>query len=206
MLSETKENVVTVCRPTVDYFKLVRPCFGETASGDAAIVTQTESGVFMGIVDVLGHGDDAHRLACVIECFLSEHGSADLVDTLWRLHAHLRGTRGAGAGLCWLDLASGLLRYTGIGNTVTRTFGSRQVRLPSKDGIVGAHPRAPREERLQLARGDVVVLYTDGVRDHFQLEAYPQLLVDSAHSIATTILRRFGKPHDDASCIALRYL
>jgi len=52
---------------------------------------------------------------------------------------------------------------------------------------------------------DVLVLYTDGVKEHFGLEDYPELLKDKAETIATHIIHQFGKENDDAACIALRY-
>ena len=58
---------------------------------------------------------------------------------------------------------------------------------------------------MTLSYGDVVLLYTDGVKDRFELGEYPQLLQHGAEAIAKTIVQRFGKDYDDASCIALRY-
>ena len=58
---------------------------------------------------------------------------------------------------------------------------------------------------MTLTPGDIVLLYTDGVKDRFQLQDYPQLLHHTAELIARTVIQRFGKDHDDASCIALRY-
>ncbi|MDH3598562.1 MAG: serine/threonine-protein phosphatase [Candidatus Tectomicrobia bacterium] len=71
--------------------------------------------------------------------------------------------------------------------------------------IIGQHMRSPREERLSLGRDDVLVLYTDGVRDSFTLDEYPQLLHDNAQTIALTIVDQFGRSYDDAACVALRY-
>jgi hypothetical protein len=47
-------------------------------------------------------------------------------------------------------------------------------------------------------------MYSDGIRDRFNQEDYPQLRYQSAATIAQTVVDRFGKPHDDATCLALR--
>lgn len=189
----------------VEHAKVNRPHYYEHVSGDAAVVREKDHLLFAAIVDVLGHGREAHELAVDIEKFLIAHWSDSVIDLMDRLHAYLMGTRGAVAGLCLLDRRSGLLRYTGIGNTVIRRFGSGEVRLLSRPGIVGGSRRTPKEEQMALAPGDVVLLYTDGVKDRFQLSEYPQLLHHTAESIARAVVQRFGKDHDDTTCIALRY-
>ncbi len=189
----------------VEYAKVNRPHHYEHVSGDAAVVGEKGHLLFAAIVDVLGHGREAHELAVDIEKFLSAQRIGSVVNLMDRLHEYLIGTRGAVAGLCILDRDSGLLRYAGTGNTVIRRFGSAEVRLLSRPGIVGGSRRTPREEQMRLTPGDVVLLYTDGIKDRFELSEYPQLLHHTAESIAKTIVQRFGKDYDDASCIALRY-
>jgi len=62
-----------------------------------------------------------------------------------------------------------------------------------------------QEHKASLEERDVLLLYTDGVRAHFRQEEYPQLHSDHPATIARTVVQRFGKPHDDAACIAARY-
>ena len=189
----------------LEYAQVNRPHYYEHVSGDAAVVREKDHLLLAAIVDVLGHGPEAHEVAADTEKFLIAHWNDSVVDLMDQLHRHLAGSRGAGAGLCLVDRRSGLLRYTGIGNTVIRRFGSREVRLLSRSGIVGGSRRSPKEEQMILTPGDVVLLYTDGVKDRFELQDYPQLLHHTAESIARTVIQRFGKDHDDATCIALRF-
>lgn len=189
----------------VDYFKCDRPHYRERVSGDTALLIQHDHLLFASIVDVLGHGQEAHELALVIEDFLGNHWDNALVDLMNGLHERIKGSRGAAAGLSLLDRRSDILRYVGIGNTVIRKFGSSEARLVSRAGIIGGNTRTPREESISLAPGDVVLLYTDGIQDRFRLHDYPQLLHHDAETISRTILRCFGKEHDDATCIAIRY-
>lgn len=189
----------------LEYAQVNRPHYYEHVSGDAAIIREKDHLLLAAIVDVLGHGPEAHEVAVETEKFLMAHWNDSVVDLMDQLHKHLVGSRGAGAGLCVVDRRSGLLRYTGIGNTVIRRFGSSELRLLSRSGIIGGSRRTPKEEQMTLTPGDVVLLYTDGVKDRFQLHDYPQLLHHTAESIARTVIQRFGKDHDDATCIALRY-
>lgn len=188
----------------IDFFKRVRPHYRERVSGDTAVLRGQDHLLFAAVIDVLGHGDDAHALALEIERFLENSWGDALLDLMNLLHEQIRGSRGAAAGLSLLDRRSGVLRYVGIGNTVLRKFGSTEIRLVSRAGIIGGSMRTAREERMTLAAGDVVLLYTDGVKDRFRLCDYPELLHHDAETIARTVLRRFGKDNDDATCIALR--
>ena len=95
--------------------------------------------------------------------------------------------------------------YTGVGNTAIRRFGSSESRLVSQDGVLGQNMRTPHLQTLELEPGDVIVLYTDGIRNNFALNDYPGILRHSAQEVANNIVQRFGKDHDDAACIAVRY-
>src|SRR5262249_16615215 len=100
---------------------------------------------------------------------------------------------------------TGRLRYVGIGNTRLRRFGAAETGLVSRDGTVGRYVRTPREQCLQLEASDLVLLTTDGGREHFGPEGYPGLLGDSPAVVARSVVERFGREHDDATCIAVRY-
>jgi phosphoserine phosphatase RsbX len=182
-----------------------RPCSGEIVSGDTAVIVALEGGVFLGLADVLGHGPRAHAVAREIESWLTAHAGPDLLKILGELHQRLRGTLGAAVGLAYLEATTGRLRYSGVGNSCLRRFGRVETRLVTRDGVVGERMRTPREELLQLNPGDLVLLSSDGVKEHFGSEEYPGLLRDPAATVARTVVQRFGREHDDATCIALRY-
>jgi len=183
----------------------IRPCRGERLSGDAVVIRPLEQGLFVAIVDVLGHGPEAHELTHVIDTYLARYGSADVSGVMKRLHQHLKGTRGAVVGLCAIDAATGLIEYAGIGNTAIRRFGKAETRLVSQAGVLGHNMRTLRPQTLQLEPGDLVVLYTDGVSDRFTADDYPGVLRHPPEEVASNIVKRFGKDHDDAACIAVRY-
>ena len=122
------------------------------------------------------------------------------------LHACLRGTRGAVAALCRLDIKTGKVIYVGMGNITVRVLGPRNSRLVSRDGIVGYMMSTPKEQTLKLFTEDVLVMYSDGIKEHFELSESPGILTGTAKSIAVGLLNQFGKRNDDASCIALKYL
>jgi len=189
----------------LEHSSLVRPCRGEQLSGDSVVIRPLEHGLFVAIVDVLGHGPEANELTHVIDAYLARYGTSDVSGVMTRLHQHLKGTRGAAVGLCAIDATTGCTEYAGIGNTAMRRFGKAETRLVSQDGVLGQNMRTPRPQTLQLEPGDLIVLYTDGVSDRFTLDDYPGALRHAPKEVASNIVQRFGKDHDDATCIAVRY-
>jgi serine phosphatase RsbU (regulator of sigma subunit) len=189
----------------LEHSSLIRPCRGERLSGDAVVIRPLEQGLFVAIVDVLGHGPEAHELTHVIDAYLARYGTSDVSGLMTRLHQHLKGTRGAAVGLCAIDAATGRIDYAGIGNTAMRRFGKTETRFVSQDGVLGQNMRTPRPQTLQLEPGDLIILYTDGVSDRFSADDYPGVSHHAPKEVASNIVQRFGKDHDDAACIAVRY-
>jgi anti-sigma regulatory factor (Ser/Thr protein kinase) len=182
----------------------IRPCRGERVSGDIVIVDCRSGVIFLAIVDALGHGQSAHAIALVAARELRRSWTSDLTRTVERLHEALKGTDGAAAGLCVVNPQSRTANYVGVGNTVVRTLGRKERGIYSTPGTLGAQIRTPREQTLAIGPGDILVLFTDGVKERFELEDYPQLRYEGAKTIARTIVTRYGKDYDDAGCVALR--
>ncbi len=189
----------------IEIASFARPCLGERVSGDAVVIEHRDNLFFMAIIDALGHGPQANAVAIRAERILRSDWSSNVLDTMQRLHLALKETIGAAAGLCVVDRAAREVRYAGVGNTVLRTFGSRAIRLISADGIIGSRFRTPVVQAAPLDASGTILLYTDGVSDRFDVEQYPQIIYHSASSIARKIVDSFGKPYDDATCMAMRY-
>lgn len=181
-----------------------RPCHGERLNGDGAMIERRGHLLMIAVIDGLGHGPEAHRVSSAACDYLKHRWCMDVVDTTRNLHEELRGSLGAVAGIAVVDTRSGQVNFSGIGNVSYRVFGQRNLRLLSMAGNLGHQIRSPRQEQHTLAREDVVVMYSDGISDRFDLQDYPQILYQSADTICRTVVERFGKNHDDATCIALR--
>ncbi len=189
----------------IEIASFARPCVGERVSGDTVVIEHRDDILFLAIIDALGHGPEANAVANRAERFLRNGWSSNILNTLHRLHSELKGTIGAAAGLCVVDRFARELRYTGVGNTVLRIFDSRTTRLISTDGIIGIRFRTPAVQAAPLNESGIMLFYTDGVSDRFDVEQYPQIHYHSASAIAHKIVASFGKPYDDATCLAMRY-
>ncbi len=189
-----------------DWFFAKEPATTTNRCGDVGVIKQFGDKVFLAIVDVLGHdSENAYGVAETIRIFLEQHYGEDLKGVMNSLHEHIRGSRGAVVGLCLLDMSTGELRIVGVGDVSVRKFGAVCTRYILRSGVVGYQIPRLKEEETTLSDGDVLVLHTDGVREHFSLTDYPEILSDSVETIANHIVEQFGRGYDDAACIALRY-
>lgn len=201
---EKSKNKVKMLKS--DYFLAERPLLKGGESGDVGIIKEFDtSKVFMAIIDALGHGKDAHKVAVICKDFLEKNYGYNLLEIIYSLHDHIKGLRGAVAGLCLLDLIKRELRYVGVGDITLRKFGSDNISLISRPGIIGYKISTPKEEVAKILPKDVLILYTDGIKSHFDLEDYPVLLKQKAKFIAKQIVDNFGRKNDDAACIVFRF-
>lgn len=204
--------------PVIDVAWYQRPFPGETVCGDAVGSFQTPGGFWLVIADGLGHGPSAHAAASPVLRLVSElahtgaslHSPADnpgisLDHVLRAIHDNLKSTVGAAVGLAFLETVTGILYFVGVGNTLLRRLGSADTRLVSRDGVVGQRLPSPRPAELSLARGDLILFTSDGVTERFGIDDYPGLRSDSAATVSRSVVERFGRKHDDATCLALRY-
>jgi len=194
--------------PAVDCHLVKRALTGEASEcGDTGVIVKDGETCFIALVDVLGHGPEAAVVAAQAEAFLLENRRENPADLMRELHLHLKGSRGAVAFLGLLDLPTGEFRCCGIGNISAKVFGTEDPRrLLSKDGVVGYIMSTPREQTLRLLPRDIVMLCSDGLRDHFEVLEHPGLLRGSAEAVAGNMLSQFSKGDDDASCLVMRYL
>jgi hypothetical protein len=186
----------------------VRPCDGETLSGDVVFMQMQGEGVFAAVIDALGHGPDAHQLGVQLSAALSEWLPQAVppqpAGALAVLHENARGTRGAAAAVAWLDNRTLDGWAAGVGNVRCRLFGAETRTFEFGEGVLGQRIRTPRPASFALRPTDVVILFSDGVAGRFRKDDYPSLGLDPAPAIAFNVVNRFGKRMDDASCAVMR--
>lgn len=184
----------------------VRTATGHFVGGDLAIVQTHDDYIFLALVDVLGHGPQAYYTALELEeVILGWKDKFDILTLMKALHEHQKQGRGAVISLCTIESLSGDVRYVGIGNATCRTMGEHSHHMLTREGVVGHTLRTPSVERMTLEQHDVMLLYSDGVTSHFEIEEPSQLFFDPLDHVARRVVEQFGRDHDDASCIAVRY-
>ena len=179
---------------------------GRKTSGDRHVACPFEGGMLVGVIDGLGHGREAHEAACVAASTLEAHPSEDLASLFARCHERLRAARGAVMSLASFRFAEATLSWAGVGNVEglllhARGAGAHETLL-LRAGVVGVQIPFFEAKVLPISAGDIVMLYTDGIRvglaDAVQHDLAPQ-------EIADRILSRHMKGTDDALVLVARY-
>jgi negative regulator of sigma-B (phosphoserine phosphatase) len=193
----------------LDWAYASRPASGESVSGDLHLVQPHESGVLVAVVDGLGHGEEAAAAARTAVGILAGQASDSIVSLLQRCHAALMGTRGVVATLASVNAKDNTVTWLGVGNVegwVIRSGSQAGPPMESvllRGGLVGYQLPPLQADVTPLAKGDLLVLATDGVGPDFAVEAR---VTQSPRVIADRILERCFRGSDDALVLVARYL
>lgn len=181
---------------------VVRPCIGESVSGDAQLILDTEEALVITVVDGLGHG---HGAATASEAFV-EYVQANPDEPVDRLmldaSSAISSTRGAAAALIRIDRTRSTLSFCGIGNIHFHAVGDVRMSPVCLPGIVGHRVRKVIPYDFALDGNGMFVMCSDGISSRLHLEDYAGR---SVQEIADAILVDHGKAHDDATCVAVSY-
>jgi phosphoserine phosphatase RsbX len=174
---------------------VVVPAQGEIVSGDAVVVRRDPDATVVALIDVLGHGPEAAKVAAMATRHLETAPVKQATDLMMTLHEALRGTRGAAASIC-------ILRGTridgcGVGNVEVRIQGSA-VAILLTPGIIGQRMHRLRSFEGRLIHGDRLVCFTDGISSQVQLGDLREL---SPRDACGVVMQRHRRKHDDASVL-----
>jgi phosphoserine phosphatase RsbX len=171
------------------------PCRGETRSGDAAVVREEPDVTLLALIDVLGHGPEAARVAEVAVDHLRKAPIGRARDAMNALHELLRGSRGAAITVC--IVRDKHLDGCGVGNVDVRVQGT-SVPVLLTPGIVGQRMHRLREFEAHLADGDRMVLFSDGISSRVPLA---ELRALAPREACAAIMLRHRRDHDDATVV-----
>ena len=179
---------------------------GEERSGDIAVFCGTETGGLVAVIDGLGHGPEAADAAETCAAAVYANAQAPPQELLELCHAALLDSRGAVMTVAWIDLERGRLSWTGVGNVDARLV--RAGPAPREEvalvfgGVLGYRLPKIRPATMELARGDVLVMITDGIDGAIS----PALGGGGgAQALAERIFAMHGRGTDDALAAVVRY-
>lgn len=174
--------------------------------GDKGFYTETDTHLFVGLCDGAGHGIKAAEVSNLAIDYMKSNHELALDTLLENLHQALNKTRGGAISVGKIDKHSLKLIYSGIGNISARIFNEDNKKLITRDGVIGYKTPKPKIVEKQLKEGDIIVLYSDGVKDRLSPEDFPELNDLTAEEISIIIIDYFSKTLDDASCITVKVL
>ena len=195
---------------SIDWSVASKPFPGQTRSGDLHVVTTHQQGVFLAVIDGLGHGPDAAEAAELAATILAASPNEDIIVLMRRCDAALKPTRGAVMSVATVEYAENAMTWGGIGNVNAVVFREDPRRVPPRQrlaprpGVIGSGLALPTSEQTSLFEGDVLVFTTDGITSAF-VDAFEPERGASPQAIADRILEDFWARRDDALVLVARY-
>lgn len=183
-----------------------RPMLGEMVCGDMTMAVQVDNGILLVIADATGHGKQANELIQSLSPFVLEHATNNVKALLTDMHVFLKGSIGAAAGVLFVNTRLRTLSYAGVGNTGASRRSGAPWRPVSKDGVLGQRLPTLFEQKTQLVQGDLILMWSDGLSELASGMFATRNAYKSSAQLTHELLQELGKPHDDASCVVLRWL
>jgi negative regulator of sigma-B (phosphoserine phosphatase) len=182
---------------------------GQRESGDRHLVRWRSEDFFVGVIDGLGHGDEAAVAAKTAVAILEGSVEESLITLVQECHEALRSTRGVVMSLACIKPSQGMVNWIGIGNVQGVLVRSRSGRtsiceeLLLRPGVIGAQMPVLQVTAAPLVRGDTVIFTTDGIRPGFAEEL---AVIKTPQMLADQILSGYRRGDDDALVVVTRYL
>jgi negative regulator of sigma-B (phosphoserine phosphatase) len=182
---------------------------GELVSGDLHVVSSWEHGVLIGVVDGLGHGDEATFAARCAVNVLAEHPAESVISLVQRCHRALLNTRGVVMTLLSLNTQDDTATLLGVGNVEAALVRANPQGVRPREsvllrgGVVGYQLPALHASLVPFTPGDLVVFATDGVREDFSDLVNPQ---DAPAQQVERIMAQKFRGTDDGLVLACKYL
>ena len=176
----------------------------DPACGDTWHVALGEQRVSALLIDGLGHGEEAERAAKAgAQAFAQSPFSAPQY-LLGELHQAMNGTRGGAVAIAQYEGARDSIAFIGIGNIgATLVGGERPRGLASHPGIVGGQYRKGQVFDYAHVRGNLLIMFSDGLQSRWNLQAYPGLVLRHPAVIAAVLHRDFCRGRDDVTVLVL---
>lgn len=171
----------------------------EEVCGDAWAVSAGHGRDAVFIVDGLGHGPLAFEAAQQALRAFHEHARERPESSLKALHEALRSTRGAVAAIAEIDWGRREIHYAGAGNiagTLVPVEG-KEASLVSHGGTLGEMVTRFQEFTHPWPEQGLLVLHSDGLSSHWELECYPGLTRKDPTLVAGVLYRDFASRRDD---------
>jgi anti-sigma regulatory factor (Ser/Thr protein kinase) len=181
------------------------PVTTEEACGDAWALHQTRERALIILTDGLGHGPGAAEASAAAVDIFENHTNNSPAEMIERMHAALRSTRGAAVTVTEMLWGRRILRYAGVGNISGRIFSGDAVRnMVSHNGTVGLEARKIVEFTYPWPEDGLLVLHSDGLATHWNLDDYPGLRGRNPALIAGVLFRDHNRVRDDSTVVVIR--
>src|SRR5436190_24192202 len=195
--------------PFIEWGVAMRPIPGQTVCGDLHLVKPLVDGALVAVVDGLGHGDEAIAVAKIAVKILDDQADQSVITLVKLCHDALIETRGVVLTLASFNTLDATMSWLSVGNVAGFFLRADTKAMPPSEtallrgGVVGYQLPPLRASVIAVAPGDLLILYTDGIRNGFD----PSILIGgSPQKIADRVMSQHFKGNDDGLVLVVRFL
>lgn len=184
---------------------LARALPGEQACGDDFAIRE-DYGTFVALVaDGLGHGAFAAQASNEAVKLFESARSRDADEIAQAIHAGLKATRGAAIAIASVDLSTGVVTYSGIGNIAGALLSANGLKkMVSQNGTAGLVARRVQAFQYPFRGEALLIMHSDGISTSWSLDKYPGLAQRDPILIAAVLYRDWSRARDDATILVAR--
>lgn len=182
------------------------PFKGEKVCGDAWGYRRGKGTETFIVVDGLGHGVGAAEAAHEALSIFFDHAERTPAELLQDMHDALKKTRGAAIAIAETDVHLGKLVLAGVGNIAASILSlkKRARAMVSHNGTVGHAIFKIQEFAFPWESGDLLVMHSDGISSHWDVDHFPGLFNKHPAVVAGVIYAQASRGRDDATVLVAR--
>ncbi|MCX6690631.1 MAG: ATP-binding protein/SpoIIE family protein phosphatase [Methanoregula sp.] len=181
------------------------PAMPDEPCGDGWDIARLPGRTVILVVDGLGHGLEASEVPREAIDIFRKNPTVEPTEILKLLHASLRSTRGGAVAVTVIDERNGTVRFAGAGNISGQIISSSGTRsMVSLNGTAGVEIRKFQEFTYPWGPEAVLVLQSDGLTSHWNMEDYPGLLKKHPALIAGVLYRDHTRGRDDVTVLVVK--
>jgi serine/threonine protein phosphatase PrpC len=182
-----------------------RPYPGQRLNGDSFIIKRWDNFILVGVIDGLGHGQYAYRASQKARDFIERHYDQSLTNIFNGVSRTCHATRGVVMALTRFDFDQDRFTVASVGNIEIRIFNNEiPFRYIIRRGILGTNSPKPVETVHEWELGNIMLLFSDGIKSTWRWADYRHIEDKSAAQIAQGLMDALCKDTDDATIIAVK--
>ena len=176
---------------------------GSLVGGDMVSICTDDGALGVVVVDIAGNGWSAAADAWRTRSDVDAAAHLDPMPAMRAMHERMVRTRGAVGVAARFD-PSGEMRFVGVGDVrLLRLRAGASTAFPMANGQLGGVCSTLTERSDRADPGDLYVFVTDGIRATLDLAGLSTASLGRPDAIASTVLRRWHREHDDATCVVV---
>jgi anti-sigma regulatory factor (Ser/Thr protein kinase) len=203
ILKKWTQNKLKYNESDVKVSILSRPYPGMGVNGDYYYIKKFKDRCFFAVIDGLGHGLEANKASRLTAEIINNNTHKSVKDILITINSGLKFTRGAVAGIVFIDTIKKEFEYSAVGNIEFRYIlnGASERLIPS-NGLLGVcNNDTIKVHRRAYEKGAIITMCTDGIVNRWDYNSYLNTELNNPAVLANLILKDFGKCNDDATIL-----